>query len=194
MAMRLFPTTLTLRARLTWWYGLVLVVVLGVSGVAVFWMNGRLGVNRVDGQLADVEATVLKILTNELREQVLPPAAAAEASETVSDRNVAVAISDAHGATLASSLPGLDLFRTIALAQEPMVSTVYTSTGTWRLRARRDRVDGTVFVVVVAISLSDLAREQRELRKAMLIGMPIVLLLAGMGGWWLASIGLAALT
>src|SRR5947209_985933 len=61
------PTTLTLRARLTWWYGLVLVVVLGVSGVAVVWMNGRLGVNRVDGQLADVEATVLKILTNELR-------------------------------------------------------------------------------------------------------------------------------
>jgi two-component system OmpR family sensor kinase len=192
--MRLFPTTLTLRARLTWWYGLVLVVVLGVSGVAVVWMNGRLGVNRVDGQLADVEATVLKILTNELREQVLPPAAAAEASETVSDRNVAVAISDAHGATLASSLPGRDLFRTRALAQEPMVSTVYTSTGTWRLRAHRDQVDGTAFVVVVAISLSDLAREQGELRKAMLIGMPIVLLLAGMGGWWLASIGLAPLT
>ena len=37
-------------------------------------------------------------------------------------------------------------------------------------------------------------REQREVQEAMLVGIPIVLLLAGGGGLWLASIGLRPIT
>ena len=44
--------------------------------------------------------------------------------------------------------------------------------------------------LVVASPLSDLARDQREVREAMALGIPIALLLAAAGGLWLASIGL----
>jgi heavy metal sensor kinase len=185
-----------LRARLTWWYGLVLVVVLGASGAGVVWMNSRLGMSRVDSQLAEVEAKVGKILTNELREPVSVEAAAAEAAETLSDRTTAITILDEHGTMLAAtSNERIFPARLIgASAQQPTRSTVSTSSGSWRVRSRRDHIEGRDFVVMIGLSLIDLGREQRELRTAMLIGVPIVLLLAATGGWWLASIGLSPLT
>src|SRR5262249_42513749 len=56
------------------------------------------------------------------------------------------------------------------------------------------RIGRTDFVVLVGISLADAGREQREAREAMLVGIPIALALACLGGWWLASIGLAPIT
>ena len=41
-------TTLSLRARLTLWYTLALVVVLGLFGADLLWVQSRIGVRRVD--------------------------------------------------------------------------------------------------------------------------------------------------
>ena len=55
-------------------------------------------------------------------------------------------------------------------------------------------LEGVDVFFVVASPLSDLARDQRELRQAMALGIPIALLLAAAGGLWIASIGLRPVT
>ena len=63
-------------------------------------------------------------------------------------------------------------------------------------RARDDRrpFGDRTLVLVVASPMSDVLREQREAQEAMLVGIPIVLLLAAGGGLWLASVGLRPIT
>jgi signal transduction histidine kinase len=54
--------------------------------------------------------------------------------------------------------------------------------------------DSRQTVLLVATPLADAQREQNETREAMLVLIPIVLLLAGIGGMWLASVGLRPIT
>src|SRR5260370_3324684 len=42
--------------------------------------------------------------------------------------------------------------------------------------------------------MADVRREQREVEEAMWVGIPIILLLAGGGGLWLAAVGLRPIT
>jgi signal transduction histidine kinase len=49
-------------------------------------------------------------------------------------------------------------------------------------------------VLLVAAPLSDVRREQHEVQEAMVIGVPIVLLIAVAGGLYLASVGLRPIT
>jgi heavy metal sensor kinase len=186
--------TLSLRSRLTLWYTIVLVVMLCFFGADIVWLLGGLGVQRIDRELADAEATVIKIVGNELKEREPPADAAAEAAETVADQDLAVAILDARGVPLASKIPGIGLADLLPPTSTAIASTVKTASGEWRVRSRPEHIEGTNFVVLVAMPLTDVRREQREVEQAMVIGIPIMLLLAGAGGWWLASIGLAPIT
>jgi signal transduction histidine kinase len=167
--------TLPLRARLTLWYSVVLIVLLSAFAIGVVWMQGRIGLRNMDRELADADATAVKIIGNELEEKATPAMAAAEATETLGAPNLAIAVLDGSGAPLSSR-------------------TGQMSDGAWRTRSREATIGGEHFRIVVSIPLSGVAREQRELREAMLIAIPIILLLAGAGGWSLASVGLAPIT
>ena len=59
---------------------------------------------------------------------------------------------------------------------------------------QRESLGSAALTVIAAIPLADIGREQRELQEAMIIGIPIVLILAGAGGLWLASVGLRPIT
>lgn len=187
-------STLSLRARLTVWYTVILVIVLLAAGAGTWWMQSRIGVSRVDAELADVNGTVVRIISNELQEGEPVRAAATEASETVADRNLAVAIFDPSGALLAARSTGIDLVDLGSDHPLSGVSTKMTSSGRWRIRSHTERIGTTSVLVMLARGLSDLDRQNRELLKAMAVGIPLVLLLAAAGGWWLASIGLAPIT
>jgi len=184
---------LSLRNRLTLWYTLVLVVVLCVFGAGVVWMEGRIALRRIDRELADIEETMRKIVANELQEQVTPEEAASEAAETVGDESLATAVVDAQGVWLSSNLDG-DLGAALEMPERDVTSTVRTASRTWRVLTRVEQIGATGLVFHVAKPMSDIERGQRELREAIVIGIPVVLLLAGAGGWWLASIGLAPIT
>jgi signal transduction histidine kinase len=62
------------------------------------------------------------------------------------------------------------------------------------MQVRREILEGNAMRLVIASSLSDLARDQRDVREAIVIGIPVALLIAGAGGLWLASIGLRPIT
>jgi len=174
-------TTLSLRSRLTLWYTVVLVVVLSAFAIGIVWMQGRIGVQNLDRELAEAEETAVKIVGNELEERAPATAAAAEATETLGAATLAIAVFDAHGAMLSSKTAGVP------------IDQIEASPG-WRTRARTRTIDGTPFRILIAIPLAGVQREQHEVREAMLIAIPILLLLAGAGGWWIASIGLAPIT
>ena len=65
-----------------------------------------------------------------------------------------------------------------------------TPAGGWRVHARTQRFDTKSLTFLVGSTLADVEREQDEIRDAMIVDIPIVVLLAGGGGFWLASIGL----
>ncbi|HEV3139655.1 MAG TPA: histidine kinase dimerization/phospho-acceptor domain-containing protein, partial [Vicinamibacterales bacterium] len=174
-------TTLSLRARLTLWYTVVLVVVLSAFAIGTVWMQGQVGVRNIDRELADTDATAVKIVGNELEERATPETAAAEATDTLGAGNLAIAVFDGNGSLLSSQTAGLPLER------------LDESRG-WRPLSRDHVIAGKPFRILIAIPLAGVQREQREVREAMTIAIPILLLLAGAGGWWLASIGLAPIT
>src|SRR5207247_824530 len=111
--------TLSLRARLTVWYTLAVVVALCLFAGYVLYGQRRLGLARVDRGLDGLSATVANVIPAE-------PQAFGHATLTVA----------------------------------------------------------------VASSLIDVRREQHEVLEAMEVAIPLVLLLAGGGGFWLASVGL----
>ena len=182
---------MTLRARLTVWYTVVLILVLFAGGAGVWWMQGRIGIRRVDSELTDVNATVVRIIGNELLEHEPVQAAATEAAETVADGNLAVAIFDPSGMLLASRASGIDLRAADSGAPLSGVATKTGDAGAWRVRSQVESIGTASVQVVLARPLADVDRENRELLQAMMFGIPIVLLLAAAGGWWLASVGLA---
>jgi signal transduction histidine kinase len=187
--------TLSLRVRLTIWYTLALLVVLSLFGADVLWQLGRLGLHRVDRELDTLSATLTSVVRDELNEQANATAAAAEARSTVSAPGRALAILDERGTPLAARWNGLALQERLPSGAEgPRVWTAQTPAGGWRVHALPQRFGTATLVLLVATPLSDARREQREVQEAMLIGIPIVLLLAGAGGLYLASVGLRPIT
>ncbi len=190
--------TLSLRARLTLWYTLALLVVLSLFGATVLWQQRQIGVRRVDRELDALTDTLANVIRDELSENDSPPVAASEAQTTVTAPGRAVAIFDAEGRELAARWSGLTLGgATMTAVSGPRVWTAQTPGRAWRVHARPQTFAApppATFVLLVASPLSDVEREQHEAQEAMEIGIPIVLLLAGGGGLWLASVGLAPIT
>ena len=186
--------TLSLRARLTLWYTVVLVVMLALFGVDVLIVQNRLGIRRADRELDSVHATLTAILREELREQDSPALAATEARDAIASLGGAVAIFDASGQPLATRLGRVTLRDMMPVAGVPAVRTIETSSGEWRVHTEPETLGSTTLLLVVGRPLTDIAREQHEVQEAMFVGIPIALLLAGAGGMWLASIGLRPIT
>jgi len=174
--------TVSLRARLTLWYIVVLVVVLCGAGGAVVWMDGRLAVARVDRELQEIEATAARIIHNELDEHATAREAASEACETVVQPNVAVAVIE-RNATLLAATPSGPVRELVATRPNLSATTIRSGSGAWRTRSGVEQFGGTTLVVAVAVALDDVEREQGQLAQAMIVGILIALLLAGAGGW-----------
>jgi heavy metal sensor kinase len=186
---------LSLRARLTLWYTLALLVVLCLFGANVLWQQRRIGIRRVDRELEALTATLANVVQDELSENDDPMTAATEAIATVTAPGRALAIFDARGRVLGARWSGLDLRDPPPSGDVgPSVRTAGAGAAAWRVHARPHAFGAAAFVLLVASPVSDVLREQREVQEAMLVGIPIVLLLAGGGGLWLASIGLRPIT
>src|SRR5437660_879469 len=130
--------TLSLRLRLTLWYMLALVVALSIGAADVLWVQGRLGLRRVDRELDATTVTLGNVVRGELAENATIAEAAEEARWTVAAPGRAVAILDGAGAPLASTWSGLTLPDTLLHADGDTASTVATPSGSWRVHIRRE--------------------------------------------------------
>jgi signal transduction histidine kinase len=185
----------SLRARLTLWYTIVLVVVLCLGGADVLLVQGRLGLRRLDRDLNAHATTLANVIRGELAEQDNLETAADEARRTMTLPGRAVAILDTHGSALAATWAGFEPHESLVSQDRgPVTRTVRTATGEWRLHTEPFTFETKSVVLLVASPLTDVRREQREVEEAMWVGIPLVLLLAAGGGLWLAAIGLRPIT
>lgn len=174
---------LSIRARLTLWYSLVVFAVLVVTSVAVLWLQARLGLARVDQELTAAASTVAGVVRNEIDEGFsldqsvrdmmgeLDLASIGFAVLTDSRRLVAVK------AAGAPRLPGAILE---SIDRTP--ATVAGGTFGARTQAIDVAYRGYTFSIVVWTSLAALQGERRTLQLAMLLGFPLALLCAVFGG------------
>ena len=180
--MRLLP----LRARMVVVYTGVLLVAVGAFSAVVLWQQERIGLRRVDRELTGLSSTLANVLRDELGERHNPKHAAGEAQKVVTAPGRAIAIFDGDGSELASRWNGLALPGGFA-TNAARVVTVETAAGAWRVRLTPQTIRETPVTLLVAGPLTDVRRERREAEEAMLVGVPIILLLAIGGGVYLAS-------
>ena len=209
---------LRLRTRLTLWYSCVLAGILALFAFTVTWEQGRVGLRRVDRELDGMTVTVAGLLADELAEADTPAQAATEVVSSLvrSGRYVAVLARDGRmlaatpggpevgdgrlgvaSGIIGNGVAGNGVAHADVIGSSSAGGAVVAQTtpdGTWRVAVNRAENVGDGYVLVAAAPLADAARERREAQEAMWLGMPLLLLVAASGGFWLATVALRPIT
>jgi heavy metal sensor kinase len=171
----------SIRARLTAWYSLIVVIVLVTGAVSIVLVENRLTLERLDGELERLMLTLEGVMRTEFGEGLDLRGASDEASTEVvaPDRTLLLARPDGTllaiwGQPIAVWFPRLDT---------PSIGTI--TLGSVRLRTLSRPVihKSHRYVAAVMAPLDDIESEQRELYLAVSIGVLIALGIAAIGGW-----------
>jgi two-component system, OmpR family, sensor kinase len=174
-----------LRARLALTYAVALIAVLAIFAATVLWQQARIGLRRVDRELTALSATLANVLRDEFNGNTNLVQAAELTRDLVTAPDRAVAILDSRGTILAARWNGLEFPANAAPGE---VATFGTAHGVWRVHRRPRTFNGVTLTLLVASRLGDARREQREAEEAMMIGIPIILLVAAGGAVYLSSL------
>ena len=186
----------SVRARLTLFSVSVLAAVLLVVGGLIYALLARALYNRIDDNLLAVVEITITSLTNDLAEgQDTEDAARSTAAELASRRQM-LAIYDPAGRLLAVegdddplafSLPPVETIPADGV-RLMTVAEVKDDDDRHRLALRRVSIppSGTNYIVVVGNALEPTDEELESLREILGYVVPIALVLAGFGGWFLA--------
>ena len=179
---------LSIRARLTLWYTVVLTVVLLVLGAGLYVADSRSRLAQLDAELARGCMTVAKLLSNELDEEGDLVTAVREAEHDFQGAGRVFAVYDATGSPLTN--PSAAAFSALTMAELGARSSaswsIATPNGEWRVHAERHEHGPGIFYVAGAESLAAVYRERALLGRTLTITIPVALVLAGAGGWLIA--------
>jgi two-component system OmpR family sensor kinase len=186
---------LTLRARLTVFYTVVLLVIVTLFGADVWWVEGRIGLRRVDRELEALSSTLVTLVNGELAEASTLQSAAGEAARSVAASGHAIAVIDSEGRLMVATWDDFDWTGAVPRAPTDLaVGTYQTSRGPWRLRLQRRQFGNARAWLAVASSLRDVERQQHEVVETLWLVIPLVLAVAGGGGWWIATLALSPIS
>jgi heavy metal sensor kinase len=186
---------LSIRAKLTLWYLSLAALVLAAFAVAIyFYLSGGL-LNAIDTSLRNqAERFAHAVGHPSETEEPSQPGVLILAPQFVSvvdrDGKIADQIPDAEGHEVPIIRTDLDR---AASEWKPQYDEVSLSPNehvriiTWPARDE----DGETFFVVVGQSLKEVQRAQKQLLILLAISNPVALLLAGIGGFWLANSALS---
>lgn len=189
----------SIRTRLTLWYVSVLALALIVFSAGVYLLLAGNLRRRMDESL---RTSAESIAISLVRERAEGETEAEAAQSTVSELNLlnqAMAIFDAEGRLVAEKVtPGNDHARLPPLDSIPAVDLrLYTEPGDGgggqRVAARRVKIGEADlhYLIVVSQPLKTVTEELAMLERVFLIAVPLALLLAGLGGFFLARKSLA---
>lgn len=182
--------SLAIRTRLTFWYTAILLTVLTLFGAWVYLVESRLRLRNLDDDLRQAGDGVAEGLAAELDKGTRLPAAARETWQEFATPGTELAIRDAGGRLLAGdAFAGSDLAP--ASPEGPLARTVAWGNGAHRLRVEDRRHGPTAYRIALARPLARTAAEDALLARTLLIGIPLALVLAAAGGWWIARRALA---
>lgn len=191
----------TVRGRLTLFWVAVLATALVVVGGLIYVLLARALYTRIDENLQAVVQIAMTSLANDLAEAQDYADAAQSTAAELSSRQQMLAIYDTSGRLLAEG--GRDADLEIVLPEvtaipsdEAMLLTVGEARDDddrHRLAIRRVSIPplDTTYVIVVGTDLEPTDEELESLREVLAYVVPIAILLAGVGGWFLARQSLA---
>jgi hypothetical protein len=188
----------TVRGRLTLWYVSALALILVVFGFAVYVMLSRALHRRVDEALRSTLEISITSLTHDTQEGQSSQSAAESTTAELSHPQQAMMIFDGAGRLLAEHPYEGDLhisppdFGAIP-DDEVYLYTVAEADDQHRLAVRRVRIPpaDTPYIILASQPLAAVEEELESLREILYLATPAVLLVAGLGGWFLARQGLA---
>src|SRR5688572_5197778 len=194
----------TVRGRLTLWYVSALALLLILFGIAVYVLLSRALHRRVDYALHSTIEISITSLTHDTQEGQSPQSAAQSTAAELSNPQQAMMIFDDRGQLLATHAGEEDL--QIQLPDRATIPDTDVSLYTFanggnrnrnhRIAVRRVTIPpaGTPYIILASQPLTPVADELESLRDILYFSTPVVLLLAGFGGWFLARQGLAPVT
>jgi heavy metal sensor kinase len=182
---------LSIRAKLTLWYLSLAALALLVFATAIYVSFSRGLLNTIDASLNNHAERIAQAVGHpSATEEASQPGVLILVPQFVSvlnkDGKVTDQILDAEGHAVPITSPALERvvkdwkpeYDEVALSE-----TEHARTITWPARDE----DGELFYVVVGQSLKDVERAQNQLLLLLAIANPIALLLASVGGLWLAN-------
>jgi two-component system OmpR family sensor kinase len=191
----------TVRGRLTLWYVSALALILVAFGAAVYVMLSRALHRRVDEGLRSTLDISITSLTHDAQEGQSSQSAAQSTTAELSHPQQAMMIFDADGRLLAEHPYEEDLHIRLpdlgAIPDDEVYLYTVAEEGDaddrHRLAVRRVRIPpaGTPFIILASQPLEAVEDELESLREILYFATPAALLLAGVGGWFLARRGLA---
>src|SRR5262245_14498624 len=192
----------TVRTRLTLWYVGVLALALVVFSAGVYLLLARNLHLRMDESLRLSSESVAISLVRERAEGESEAEAAHSTVNEVHLLNQAMAIFDADGRLIEEkTTPGNDHARLPSMDQIPADDLrLYTAPGAMgedkegqRVAVRRVKIDetDTSYLIVVSQPLKSITQELDVLEHVFLVAVPLALLLAGLGGFFLTRKSLA---
>ena len=190
------PAIETVRTRLTLWYVSVLALILVLVGGLIYILLARALYARIDDSLQGVMQIAMTSLANDLAEGQDTHDAARSTAAELSSRRQMLAIYDSTGRLLAEEGRTDPLaFSLPALGTIPTGDVLFLTVGEARDKDDRHRLairlvtiqpSGTKYVVVVGHPLEPTDEELESLRGILGYVVPLALIVAGFGGWFLA--------
>ena len=187
----------SVRARLTLWYVTVLAAILIVSIVVIYVLLARALYTRIDDTLHAVVQIAHTSLTNALNEGQDAADAARSTATELASRQTLLAIYDGRGRLLAEAGREDDIaiplppIADIPLHDDLMMTIVEADDLDDRHRLAIRWVDiagfDAEFVIVAGTSLESTDEELESLRGILVYLVPLSLIVAGIGGWFLAG-------
>ncbi|HYA61565.1 MAG TPA: ATP-binding protein, partial [Candidatus Sulfotelmatobacter sp.] len=203
----------SIRVRLTLWYSAVLGLVLILLAGFTYFLYWRNITQRTDSNLAELANAFATTFEAELQDQAGPEGVKRAADVAMTEhryRDTVMVIIDSSGNALQSSLQlsGIDFskerttpdffssdsFRALAVratAHPAVIGTVRGGKGDLRAFARPLTAAGKNYTLVVLQSLHAEREMLGDIRQTFYWAIPAVLLLAGLGGYFLARKSLA---
>jgi two-component system, OmpR family, sensor kinase len=202
----------SVRGRLTAWYSLVLALVLICLAVLTYFLYGHDISKRTDSDLTQLSDAFLTTFRAELTEQTGVDAVKSAGHEAMLEhrfRGTYFALLDSTGSVLLSSfdLPSAEearqsasknLFTTEAFrsrvgnaSNNNELQTIHAERERFRLLVRPLSVGGGNYTFAVLQSLHAQHEMMESIRNTFLLAIPIALILASMGGYFLARRNLA---
>src|SRR5690348_5114719 len=187
---------LSLRARLTVWYTVLLLVSVAVLSGAVLLLDWHLLVKQADESLETLSLAAVNVIQDELAEHDDLSTAAREMEAVVRRRQFVVEVFDGRGVMVGPAKTPLGVPPELLASAKPRIVATISGAGggQWRVSLHAGRDTAHPYVVAVAAPLGEVQEQWRALRTACVIGLPLLLALAAAGGWWLGRAGLQPLT
>ncbi|HKX28428.1 MAG TPA: heavy metal sensor histidine kinase [Blastocatellia bacterium] len=191
----------TVRGRLTLWYVSVLALVLVAFSVSLYVLAARTLYARLDNSLRSLIEISTKSLSNDLEEGQSYQSAAQSTAAELSQPPQALLIFDRAGSRLADNHPQDDFpavlpdLNSIPESEARLYTVAGENNRAYRYRVAVRRVSiqptDTPYLILTSLPLETVESELRTLRRPLYFAGPIALLLAGLGGWFLARKSLA---